>query len=528
MEAFQEGDTLFTVLKRQADRLGDRPFVKDAAESLSYGGFLERVRHVAGGLHGLGVRRGDAVFVQMPNGIAMASVCFACARIGAAAILLLPGYRTGDIVPLAERIRPVAWIAPGRHLGFDYVPLMKDVASACPSLASLVCLQEGVPGTVAFSSVRKAEPLADDALDAPHPSSDGDAVVICTGGTTGFPKPVPRTHRQLLVLAGACCRRCRLDSTLVYLAALPLGHVFIFAVPGLVGAMLCAGRAVFASAPSTDEIFPLVEAEGATMTTLVPPLIPIWLDALSWDGSDLSTMDLIQVGGAPVRGSLLADLARETDCRVQQCYGYSEGLVTMTDPLGFSEIGDPSVQGLPVLEEDEVRIIRPDGSDVAVGEKGELISQGPYLCGHYFRFPELGDVFDDKGYIHSGDQACWVGDGKFSVCGRLKDLINKNGEKFSPLEIEEIVKRHPAVKDACVVGVPQDDGAERVCAWIMVDEGADGEMPDLGALRSFLMQEGLAQYKLPELLYETDSWPLSAYGKVVRYKLVSMAQERGE
>ena len=107
-------------------------------------------------------------------------------------------------------------------------------------------------------------------------------------------------------------------------------------------------------------------------------------------------------------------------------------------------------------------------------------------------------------------------------------MINKNGEKFSPLEIEEIVKRHPAVKDACVVGVPQDDGAERVCAWIMVDEGADGEMPDLGALRSFLMQEGLAQYKLPELLYETDSWPLSAYGKVVRYKLVSMAQERGE
>ena len=515
-------ETLFQMLARQAARLGGREAVADSASRLSYWELLSLAERLAGGLHGLGIRRGDSVLVQMSNCTDMAAVLFACWRIGAVAVLLLPAYREADIVPLSERIRPAAWIGEGRFLGTDYSRLASGVIEASPSIRWNICRQEGVPGTTCLKSLMEARPLAE--AEAPHPLPGDVAAVICTGGTTGFPKPVPRTHSQLLQLSLACCRRCGLDETLVYLADLPLGHVFILAVPGLVGSLLMGGRTVFAATAATDEVFPLVEEERATMLTLVPSLLPIWLDAASWDPSDLSSLSLVEVGGAPVNGETLAKVAEAVDCRVQQAYGYSEGLVTLTPPLAWNEVGDMSVQGMPVHEGDELKIVRPDKSEAGIGEKGELISRGPYLCHGYYCAPELDGAFDSEGFFHSGDQAYWNGDGRICVCGRLKDLINRSGEKFSPMEIEAAVNRHPAVKDAVVVGVPAGDEGDLVCAWIQPSD-AEGAppVPDLADLRSYLLDEGVAAYKLPERLHVIGEMPKSAFGKILRRKLVEMS-----
>lgn len=514
-----DNGSVFGMLARQAAALGDRQAVKDSEKNLSYREFERQAAGLASGLHGLGIRRGDSVFVQMSNCVDMALVIFACFRLGAIAVLILPAYREGDILPLAARIRPAAWIGEGRVLGYDHAALARRIMEQAPSIRHHVCRARGVQGTACLEDLIAAPVLSVDEM--PMPGPDDVAAVICTGGTTGFPKPVPRTHAQLLLLSMACCRRCGLDDSLVYLADLPLGHIFILAVPGLIGALLMGGRVVFSLTAGTDEVFPLVEEERATMLILVPPLLPIWLDACSWDESDLSSLRLIVVGGAPVQGNMLSAVASAVGCRVQEAYGYTEGLVTLTPPLAAGEVGDMSVQGHPVVESDEVRIVRPDGSEAEPGEKGELLSRGPYLCGHYYRAKELDEAFDSEGFFHSGDQAFWVENGRFSVCGRLKDLINRSGEKFSPFEIEEIVKRHPAVKDAVVVGVPCEDSSELVCAWIIPGDDVDEkDIPTLAGLRAFLLQEGLAAHKLPERLHVTDAWPKSAFGKIVRIRLV--------
>lgn len=517
----QRKETLFSMLARQARRLGNRTAVCDSEQALSYEELEQAALRLAGGLHRAGVRKGDSVFVQMANSVDMAVTLFACFRLGVVCVLLLPAYRTGDMLPLSTRIRPTCFIGEGRLLGFDYGKLADEVAAQSPSIKTVVRRTADVPeGVFSWQELAGSEPLDE---SVPGPSPDDVAAVILSGGTTGFPKPIPRTHANLLDLSGACLERSGLDESLVYLVDLPLGHIFILAVPGFIGSLQAGGKTVFSLTASTDEVFPLIEEEGATYLTLVPPMLPIWLDALSFDDSDLSSLRNIEVGGAPLKGGPLFAVAAALGCTFQQAYGFSEGLVTLTDPLGQSEAGDMSVQGLPVMADDEIRIIRADGSDAGQGEKGELLFRGPNLSGHYFHCPDLDGAFDAEGFFHSGDQACWVGAGRFSICGRLKELINRNGEKFSPLEVEEIVRKHPSVEECVVVGVPNSTGSDSVCCWLRNTDG-DAGLPSLTELRAFLLKEGLASYKLPERLCFTDEWPKTAFGKILKSRLVAMSQ----
>nr|WP_316043585.1 AMP-binding protein [Actinomadura sp. CNU-125] len=220
--------------------------------------------------------------------------------------------------------------------------------------------------------------------DRPAPADVG--VFLLSGGTTGLPKLIPRTHRDYVYNLEASAKVCGFGPGTVYLVVLPAAHNFALACPGILGVLATGGTVVLAPSGSPDEAFPLIERERATVCAVVPPIALLWLDAVSWAEEDVSSLELLQVGGAKFAAERAAEVPETLGCRVQQVFGMAEGLLNYTrldDPRDIVE----QSQGRPLSPADEIRIVDENGADVAPGEIGELLTRGPYTLRGYYRAP---------------------------------------------------------------------------------------------------------------------------------------------
>lgn len=505
--------TLGEHLKTRTQHHGERIALVGQGRRVSYSELNRSADELASGLYHLGIRQGDRIMVQLPNSIAYVTSCFALFRLGAIPILTMPASGEADIDALCRLAEPVAYITTGRFLGFDYHALARKIAKRHASIKYLITDDENQTDSFILDDLARHHPE-----EFPAPHYRDTALLLLSGGTTGTPKLIPRTHTDYAYNVLASARRCGLNEKSVYLAVLPAAHNFPLSSPGILGTLFSGGRVVLSRTTSYDEAFPLIAQEGVTFTSLVPALVNFWIEASAHDPSDLSSLRMLQVGGAPLDANLAAAIEPALGCRLQQVFGMAEGLICYTHP------DDPEdvilhTQGRPLCKDDEIRIVDRQDNDVPPGETGELLVRGPYTIRGYYRAPEVNRLaFTTDGYYRTGDLARIRPDGNIQVKGRIKDQINRAGEKIAAEEIEFHLRSHPGIQDAAVVGLPDEALGERTCAFLIRCDSA----PDLPAIHNFLQERGLPRYKFPDQLEHVDAWPLTNVGKIDKRALVSM------
>ena len=285
--------------------------------------------------------------------------------------------------------------------------------------------------------------------------------------------------------------------------------------PGTFGVLHAGGRVVLARRPSPDEVFPLIEREHVTLAAAVPPLALVWLDAAADTEHDLSSLEVLQVGGAKCSEEVARRVRPVLGAQLQQVFGMAEGLVN------YTRLDDPeevvvTTQGRPISPDDEVLVVDQDLNPVPTGETGLLLTRGPYtIRGYYAADEHNATAFTPDGFYRTGDVVRFTAEGNIVVEGRDKDQINRGGEKVAPDEVENHLLAHPEVHDAAVVSMPDDYLGERTCAFVV----PRGQPPKKRALIKFVRERGLAGYKVPDRVEIVDNFPQTGVGKISKRDL---------
>lgn len=514
-EGYWRHQVLGDLMRDWAQRDQRRVALISENRSWTYAELDHETDRVAAGLRNLGISRDDRVVVQLPNVAEFAIVTIALFRLGALPVFALHTHRRAEVTYLCEYSQAVAYITIDGFLGFDYRGLARQVKESVKDLKHVIIVGDGA-GFPSLSEVA-AEPQT---LPAPEPS--GVAFFLLSGGTTGLPKLIPRTHDDYAYQLRATAEGLNFDESGVYLAALPVAHNAALGCPGLLGSLWVGGKTVLLGTPSPDEAFPMIEQEGVTLTTLMPPLVHLWLDAAEFWDVDFSGL-LLQVGSARFAPELAKRVRSELGCRLTQWFGMAEGLLTFTRLNDPEEVVNHTV-GRPLSPADEIRVVDENDHEVPAGEIGELLTRGPYTLRGYYKAEEHNKtVFTADGFLRTGDLVSMRADGNMIVQGRHKDVINRGGEKIVPAEVEDLLLEHPEVREVAVVAMPDEIMGEKVCTFV-VPRDHPVELTDV---RTFLRERGLADFKLPERLENVEAFPRTNVGKVNKARLrETIAQSR--
>ncbi|WP_018546483.1 (2,3-dihydroxybenzoyl)adenylate synthase [Streptomyces sp. LaPpAH-108] len=515
---YWRGETFGGVLRDRAAAHPDRIALVDPAperRTWTYRELDERADRLAAGFAARGIGKGDRVVLQLPNIGEFVEVVFALFRLGALPVYALPAHRETEIAYFCSFTEAVAYVVPDRHAGFDHRELASKVKANTPSLREVFVV--GDPGEHTALADVPADPVDLPAGPQPHEV----AFLQLSGGTTGRSKLIPRTHDDYLYSLWGSNEICGVDAGTRFLVVLPAAHNFPMSSPGWLGVLYAGGTSVLCPAPDPATAFPLVEAERITMTGMVPPLALVWTDAAPDSAWDLSSLELVLVGGAKYSEAAARRLEPALGCRLMQVFGMAEGLVNYTR-LDDDPETVVTTQGRPISPDDEIRVVDDEDRDVPDGGFGHLLTRGPYTIRGYWRAPEHdARSFTPDGFYRTGDIVRRTPTGHLVVEGRAKDQINRGGEKVAPEEVENIILTHPAVHDVSVVGVADDYLGERTLAYVVLRKDAEPLKPV--HVKKFVRERGIAAYKVPDLVEFVDAFPQTGIGKVSKKGLRSTA-----
>jgi len=489
----------------------------DGATRISYGSLLARADALAGRLtDGLGLERGDRIVVQLPNCWQFVVLTLGCLRAGLVPVMALPAHRQHELAYLCQHSEARALAVPDTLRDFDHQQMAEDLLARSATLEHiLVAGPDARHQDLTALCAEPAQAATDRARwDTAPPDPRDVAVFLLSGGTTGLPKLIARTHNDYAYNARASARLCRLDEQTVYLVALPASHNFPLACPGILGTLLSGGRVVMAG-PDPRSAFDAIGREGVTITAVVPAVAQRWLAYAADHGvsgpSPLRTLDVLQVGGARLADELAWRIRPVLGATLQQVFGMAEGL------LNYTRLDDPDevicgTQGRPLSPGDQVRIVDAGGNDRPDGEPGALLTRGPYTPRGYYRAPEQNArAFTPDGWYASGDVVRRRPDGNLVVEGRDKDMINRGGEKISAEEVENLLYKMPGIAQVAAVAAADPELGERICVFVVPQPGQD---VTLDAIRDGLAAAGVAKFKWPERLELAAELPVTKVGKL--------------
>ncbi|MFW0178406.1 (2,3-dihydroxybenzoyl)adenylate synthase [Rothia sp. P7208] len=471
---------------------------------------------IASRLRAGGVRPGDRVLLQLPNIAEYMSALLGIFYAGALPVFCMPSHRERELSHFARKTDAAAHIFSSRVPGMDlsavyssYSQILRD-EGRIPPLGYDVChpweleeqehLQE-LTTVMNTSAQRKSEQVA---------------FLQLSGGTTGVSKLIPRTHADYLYSVRESAKICQLRSDSTFLVVLPASHNFTMSSAGILGAMYVGATIVFAADPSPQTAFSLIAQENVKVAALVPPLVQAWIASAQRRTPDLSSLELLQVGGAKLSRSVAQNIKPVLGATLQQVFGMAEGLVNYTRAEDSDELRY-NTQGKPISAFDEILIVDDHDNPVSVGVSGHLLTRGPYTIRGYYDEPAINEKsFTEDGFYRSGDIVKLHPDGSLEVTGRAKDQINRNGEKIAVDEIEDLALSHPKIYDAIALGIPDKTVGERVCLVVVPYPGEHFEANAREELQHFFTEQGLASYKIPERVEVMRSLPTTKVGKISR------------
>ncbi|MFI1969573.1 cyclohexanecarboxylate-CoA ligase [Streptomyces cinnamoneus] len=496
----------------QADepaRLPDRRMppqpVSATDRRLTFGELRTRAERVAAWLHTLGVRAGSRVVWQLPTRIETVVLTFALARLGAVQIPVIPSGRDREVGHALRATGAEFFAVPGVWRGFDHGLMAHRLALSLP-----------VPPLVftAYEDIPEADPAP-----LPPPPSDGTAVrwVHWTSGTTSDPKGVLHTDRSLIVSGACLADALGLTPDDVGSMAFPYAHV---AGPDYTVMVLLRGcPALLVEHFALPDSLGAYRRHGVTVAGGSTAFYSMFLAAQREepDRRLLPTLRLLAGGGAPRPPGLYHDVVRELGCELVHGYGMTEApMITMGRP------GDPAdrlatTEGRPPAGM-EIRVVGSEGDTVPAGTDGEIRLRGEAVCQGYLDPSATAEAFDAEGCLRTGDLGHLTEDGYLVLTGRIKDVIIRKGENISAQEVEQLLHSHPGVDDVAVIGLPDAERGERVCA--VVQQPAGAPPLTLVEVAAHLEAAGLARHKIPEQLELVGSLPRNdTLRKVLKHKL---------
>lgn len=523
---YWEDRTLATFFADTCARYAQRTALVAGNERISYYEMGQRAEHLALHLLAQDIQPLDRFVMQLPNIPECIYLYIALQYIGAIPIMALPAHGYTEISQFARL---------GEAVGYAFSPALGENESANivqqvqrenPQLRLfLIAGKASLPSVHTFDELLSTKSEMDSTrltsivIDPLHP-----AVFQLSGGTTGMPKLIPRTHNDYLYNSHITAAINDIAEEDALLIALPIAHNFPLACPGVQGFLMHGARCVLSPSHRTDAVFSLIQREKITHLALVPSLLIRYINDPLLQAYDLSSLRIITVGGQ----KLQPEVKRRTEvllpsCKVQEVFGMAEGL------LCYVRLDDDDqlrieTTGRPMSLDDEIRLVDEENKDVAPGEVGELLVRGPYTIRGYFRAPEHNArAFTADGFYRTGDLMRLHPSGNYIVEGRKKDLINRGGEKISAEEIENLLLTHPAIVNVACVPMPDPTLGERVCAFVILKAGYTLTLDDLVA---FLKGKGIAYFKYPEWLELVEEFPLSPFGKVSKQILVQQISKK--
>jgi 2,3-dihydroxybenzoate-AMP ligase len=505
------------VFKRYAERVA----VVDRGTKFTYAEIDRVSDRLALNFLDAGLAPLDRVVVQLPNVVEFVFLYFALQKIGCIPIAALATHRFLEASQFAKLSGAAACVTPDRHGDFDYADMVGRVRSETPSVKLGIVLGNAPPGFLSLGELISREPKRrPEELRALRIDPTDPAIFQLSGGTTGVPKLIPRTHNDYAYNSRLAADVCAVTGDSVLLLALPIAHNLPLACPGLQGYLMRGGKVVLSASTRPEDLFRLIEEQRVTHLKVVPALLIRLINDPAIGKYDLSSLAVIQSGGQRMQPEVrLRTKELIPSVTVQENFGMSEGM------LFFVRLDDPEevrldTCGRPLSPDDEVRLVDEEGREVAPGEVGELTCRGPYTLRGYYGVPEYNArQFTPDGFYRSGDLMRRHPSGNYVVEGRKKDLINRGGEKISAEEIENLILAHPAVQNIACVPMPDPHLGEKMCACVIPKAGRSLSLEEL---IEYLKQKEIAKFKLPERLEILSDFPVSTFGKVSKKALGEM------
>ncbi|MFI1654078.1 class I adenylate-forming enzyme family protein [Streptomyces sp. NPDC020472] len=485
-----ESRTLWELVERRAALTPDRPVLLQDDRVLTFGGLRDRAERCAAGLYGRGVRPGTVVAWQLPTRIETAVLSFALARIGAVQSPVIPFYRDKEVGFALRESRAEFFAVPGTWRGFDHAEMARRL------------------GARGIFEAYEELPDGDPAVLPPPPASGTDVRwIYWTSGTTSDPKGVLHTDRSLLAGGSCLAHALHLTAEDVGSMAFPYAHI---AGPDYTVMLLLYGfPAVMFEQFALPEALDAYNRHGVTVAGGSTAFYSMFLaEQRKRPGKPvIPTLRLLAGGGAPKPPEIYHAVRKELGCQLTHGYGMTEvPMITMGAP-------DDTVENLATTEGRP-----PAGMEIRITGDGEVRLRGEAVCQGYLDPAQTAAAFDEDGFLITGDVGRLTPTGHLVLTGRVKDIIIRKGENISAKEIEDLLHRHPDVGDAAVIGLPDAERGERVCAVV---EQPPGAAPlGLPQVTAFLRESGLSVHKLPEQLEVVDALPRNeTLRKVLKYKL---------
>jgi 2,3-dihydroxybenzoate-AMP ligase len=517
-----EGVTVAEMVERTARRLPRKVAVVHDGGRITYEELVRSARSLATSLVLLGLHPLDRAIVQLPNGPEFVALYLALNYIGVIPVMALRAHRHAEIRHFVRSSDAVAYFIADRVGSFDYRPMAADVAAEFPSIRRVVVAGEPGPNQTAWRALMSNGAVDESLLESVRPDPGDVSTMLLSGGTTSLSKLIPRTHNDYVLNARLCAQVAGFSGDTVFLAILPLGHNYNLASPGLLGVFYAGGTLVIARSTDANDVFTSVSREHVTVIAAVVPLITAWLNNNVAQQFDVSSLQVVQNGGARLAPELRTRLRTEFGCTPQEIYGTAEGLINMTRLTDSDDLLLES-SGAPVSDFDEIAVLDDAGTPLPDGEVGELVTRGPYTIRGYFNAETINaDAFTADGFYRMGDIVRKRGRYVYTE-GRRKDLINRGGEKISCDEIENLVFGLSQVRQVSVVAMADPVFGEKACACVVLHPDTQLTFDQLIA---HLRSQQIAALKLPERLEILESFPISPVGKILKRELREIVAQR--
>jgi 2,3-dihydroxybenzoate-AMP ligase len=507
------GMTLEDVLDKTAESFPNKEAVIDDRGRLNYANLRERVDRMASGLINLGLEKGDCVLLQLPNWSEYVCSYFALQRIGCIPVLLILGYRQLEVSHLARLTEAKAWIVPDAYRKIDYVSFIGEVKQENPQLKHVISVRAAeerreFTTSLEFLLDRKMSPGDQESLARRRPESTDVAHIVPSGGTTGLPKAIPRTHNDYICNVEYLHKAGEMNTSDVCLLFVPVGHNL--ALLNVVGSIFLGYKLVLLDSTRPQDIFSTIQSEKVTYMPMVPSLVRRVIEIEQLRDYDLTSLKKISAGGEPSPPDLIREVYRKLRCTYINEFGMAEGLLCRTGLADNIETICNTV-GRPCCPYEQIKILDEEGKELPPNKDGELVTKGPGIFAGYLKNPEENKKnFTHDGFFKTGDQARTVDSGHLKITGRIKDLIIRGGENITPAQVEELLCSHPCILDAAVIGMPDQEFGEKVCAYIRT---ASRVRIDPDEIKAFMERKGASKLLIPERFEFVDSLPMTEAGK---------------
>ena len=521
------GQTLSDFFIECAEKYVDKIAIICGERQFSYAVLQQHIDEFAVYLSQQGYQVGDSVVIQLPNIAEFFIAYFGALRIGMRPIMSLPAHRHAEVSHFIGQTKAKLYICTDKFMGFDYRKLALECKQRCESLVQVLVVGDAGKET-GFDTWPDLSKYQHQPIMATNLTARHVAFFQLSGGSTGTPKLIPRTHDDYLYSVRASADICELNQNTKMLMVLPVAHNFSMSSAGSLGLFYAGGTLVLSQDPTAASCFALIKHHHISHVALVPALAAAWVEAVAKGAENIfAQLEVLQVGGARLADALARQLIEQYQCRLQQVFGMAEGLVNYTRyDDDIEQI--ISTQGSRISADDEIKVVDDEDQELPLGEVGHLLTRGPYTIRGYYNVPEHNrNAFTTDGFYRTGDLVRINAEGNIIVEGRSKDQINRGGEKIATEEVEQVLNQHPQIIQSALVSMPDHMLGEKSCAYIQWRTDAADPSPTrlMMQLRQYVQHYGLATYKIPDRIEFVEDMPYTALGKIdkkaLRQRLVA-------